>query len=58
MQTKCVLQRCITKGVSITTVIVKYDFFYYTYVFVSLYSFGFVRESIKNLIDYGTKENK
>ena len=39
METKCVLQRCITKGVSIITVIVKNDFFYYTYIFVSLYSF-------------------
>ena len=39
MKTKYVLQSCITEAVSIITGIVEYDFFYYTNVFVFLYSF-------------------
>ena len=38
METECFL-RCIMKGVSIIAGIVEYDFFYYTDVFVFLYSF-------------------
>ena len=37
METECVLQRCITKGVSIITGIVEYDFFI-TQMFLFLYT--------------------
>ena len=39
METECILQHCIMKGVSIIMGIVAYEFFYYADVFVLLYSF-------------------
>ena len=72
METECVLPRCITKGVSIITGIVEYDFFYYTDIFAFLYSFdkeiccrwmklsrNYKMLKYKKLkTDYGTKGNK
>ena len=52
METECVLQR-ITKGVSIITRIVEYDFFYYTDVFVFYIHFikKFVADAFQTITD-------
>ena len=53
METECILQRCITKVVSIITGIVEYDLFYYTDVFVSLHSLDkeFVADAFQTIPD-------